>query len=616
MAVQCFAAPPATTLLAKISLAIAGPPCHPAVHPLAPHALPSPGARESLAGTIVGSLREALGFGASGAARLQRRERLRRRAQPKDSSAGDGEGKDPAKGKAVTASAAEAAVSMLKKAAARTREAAAPKTPSKEAAASTPKATRKAPSKAVAASSPKEASKAPSMAGAAASSPIEALKAVVASSSKEAPKAPSKVVASAPKVAPKVPSMAAASRTTKEVLKAPTKAAAVAEVKSKSATKEAPKAPSKAPAAGGKKTPGPLTQLVSLVPLIFGVLVGLFQSLPDIFAEAPKEETQGKAAAGFKALGYGGLRGALQGCKLQLIFADREPGASPPPPGESDAAQVLLRTGRTRRTVVLFATHFGDFNSWEVGQQLRAAIKQRRFGSAHIALVGIGTVEAGRKFAEYLDLPEGKFDFYADPTASCYKALKFGQGAFPEYKQELNPYLRVFFMLFGVGSPGTIRRVLSGYLGDSSLKPEEVAWIDDALRVGASQGRFPVNVLTRFPWEKPRPGIPYWGNLAELGSTVWDGRGFAEGGQRPFELATVRLQNMVSGIVEHWDELKPPSDDLLVQQGGAFVVDGQAEPLYFYRDKGILTYAPFSEVAVAAAGRTASPVPTSWWPFG
>lgn len=37
-------------------------------------------------------------------------------------------------------------------------------------------------------------------------------------------------------------------------------------------------------------------------------------------------------------------------------------------------------------------------------------------------------------------------------------------------------------------------------------------------------------------------------NLAEVGSGVWD-EGFGKDGLRPFELATIRLQNMVGGIL-------------------------------------------------------------------
>ena len=69
------------------------------------------------------------------------------------------------------------------------------------------------------------------------------------------------------------------------------------------------------------------------------------------------------------------------------------------------------------------------------------------------------------------------------------------------------------------------------------------------------------------------------------------GSGFGETGLRPFELATVRLQNMMGGIIANWGSLKPADDELLVQQGGAVIFDSD-EVSYFFRDKGILICAP------------------------
>ena len=57
---------------------------------------------------------------------------------------------------------------------------------------------------------------------------------------------------------------------------------------------------------------------------------------------------------------------------------------------------------------------------------------------------------------------------------------------------------------------------------------------------------------------------------------------------RPFELATVRLQNMI-GILEHWSELIPANEDLVVQQGATLVLQGDAT-VYKFQDRGILVY--------------------------
>ena len=68
------------------------------------------------------------------------------------------------------------------------------------------------------------------------------------------------------------------------------------------------------------------------------------------------------------------------------------------------------------------------------------------------------------------------------------------------------------------------------------------------------------------------------------------GKGF----QRPFELATFRLNNMIA-ILNDWKVLAPKDSDLLVQRGGALVLDGD-EVLYRHDDQGILGYAPASRL--------------------
>ncbi|CAE7621873.1 unnamed protein product [Symbiodinium sp. CCMP2592] len=305
------------------------------------------------------------------------------------------------------------------------------------------------------------------------------------------------------------------------------------------------------------------------------VLFALF----DIFKEPPQEAT-GKDAPGLLALGNGGVLGALKGCEVQSVLDA----------SAKDAA--ALCASKDGGLAVFFLTHFGDFNSWEVAQQLRTAIREGRTGSARVVLVGIGSVDSGKLFAEQLELPLDALEIYADPSGACHQALGFSTGALPQYKESLNPYFRVFLMLLGVGSPGTIRTVLGGYFGNTALALEETSWVDEALKQGAQKGRFPTSVPRRLPWEeKPADGGPEWVELASAGSEVWNNRGFGETGLRPFELATVRLQNMMGGIIANWDSLKPADDELLVQQGGAIIFDGE-EVSYFFRDKGILTYAP------------------------
>lgn len=62
-------------------------------------------------------------------------------------------------------------------------------------------------------------------------------------------------------------------------------------------------------------------------------------------------------------------------------------------------------------------------------------------------------------------------------------------------------------------------------------------------------------------------------------------------GSRPFELATLRLQNMRQ-IVTQWNKLSPPDKELITQQGGTIVFEGR-ENIYSYKDKASDSNASF-----------------------
>lgn len=224
------------------------------------------------------------------------------------------------------------------------------------------------------------------------------------------------------------------------------------------------------------------------------------------------------------------------------------------------------------QTVLALLTHFGDFNAWEYAQQLKYDLPVLEGAGASLVVVGIGNATQARRFAELLDLPSG-MRLYADTQGAAAVALGcsrgFGGGV------PVTGYIKLLPMLLGIGSPGTLEAVLRGYRGDASARRD---WVDAALAQGSAQRRFPEG----------------------LGEKDWDYLGGQ--GLRPLELATLRLQNMVDGIIAHWSELSPTDDQLLVQQGGTAVFRARS-PKYVYRDAGILTFTPIDEVirAVTAA---------------
>ena len=68
--------------------------------------------------------------------------------------------------------------------------------------------------------------------------------------------------------------------------------------------------------------------------------------------------------------------------------------------------------------------------------------------------------------------------------------------------------------------------------------------------------------------------------------------------QRPFELATLRLQNMID-VLTHWQELIPENEDLLTQLGGGFVFNVSGDLVYEYKDTGILKYTDVKKALVS-----------------
>ena len=221
-------------------------------------------------------------------------------------------------------------------------------------------------------------------------------------------------------------------------------------------------------------------------------------------------------------------------CPAELIL---------PSAGEGESAQ-----GKERR-VLFFLSHFGDLTSWEYAQKLKEKMDVLLASSSGVSVVGLGSPEAGRKFAELLDFPIDKCTLYAEPEGTLYKDLGFAQGFLPE--AQVSPYVKLLGMLAGVGSPGTIQEVLRGYIGDRDSK----------------------QIFENSPFDI-----------------------LGKGYQRPFELATLRLSNMI-GILPNWSDLVS-DEKLLTQQGGTMVFEGE-NLIHLQKDDGILKYASIDKVIEA-----------------
>lgn len=174
---------------------------------------------------------------------------------------------------------------------------------------------------------------------------------------------------------------------------------------------------------------------------------------------------------------------------------------------------------------------------------------------------------------------------FVDNQGSVGKEWGVGRGWLPD-ETDVNPFLKLFGMLWGLGAWATLPAVIGGYIGNP-FKPQR--WIEDALAVGGRKGRWPDNAL-----ELDENGEVFVNKFSELpvvGS--WP--------RRPLELATLRLQSMIGVSLKEWDKLAPNQEALdagvLTQLGGCIVLDGSTDNILFeWKDPGICAVANFEDM--------------------
>ena len=191
-----------------------------------------------------------------------------------------------------------------------------------------------------------------------------------------------------------------------------------------------------------------------------------------------------------------------------------------------------------QKTLVLICGQLGNFDSIEYAQACVEAFDQLRNAKIELILIAIGDSHGAEQFCSYTRFPRKNL-YIVDNNQlhdSCglYAGVDFGY----------DPWFHLFFMCAGLGSPGTLKEVFRGYTGDR-------------------------HALQRI--QNP---------LFELAG----GKGFL----RPFELATVRLQNMIE-VLSHWGTYVP-NRQWICQCGGTYLLDHERNILYEYKDKGILGF--------------------------
>jgi len=255
--------------------------------------------------------------------------------------------------------------------------------------------------------------------------------------------------------------------------------------------------------------------------------------------------------------------------------------------------------GLTGKSLVVVLPQLGDFDTAEICEQLVAVDDALKEAELAVRVVGIGDAAAASKFSAFTGLPldqlrvdpdgalHRELGLHAGPGWTLPDAIGDGllkpvlsllPGGAPADEAQLRPaaeaWLNYLAMCAGVGSPGTLREILRGYTGDATA-PERLT-ADAVVRAG------PVSIgpgVGPVEWTMPWGGEP-------LGYENWwaDERGY----QRPLELATVRLRNMVE-VISGWDEYVT-NPAALALRGATFVFDADGNVEYEWRTRGVLTY--------------------------
>ncbi|CAL6293003.1 unnamed protein product [Bathycoccus prasinos] len=241
------------------------------------------------------------------------------------------------------------------------------------------------------------------------------------------------------------------------------------------------------------------------------------------------------------------FRSYIDECKQELISVDTKEIIS----GGSD--QVFGGKQNGKRTIVLFLTQLADFDSWEQAKFIVNDLPRLEAANVNVIAFGLGSVQAGEQFCERTKFPKEKL--IVTSTSRLYRKMEYSPGFGDALPVKLPGMVKLLVMCAGIGSPGTLKTVISGYFGSKNKPPVLV--------------------------EGSNADVPEVRKLmdATLGAEYL----------RPFEMATLRLANMTE-ILNNWDDLVCEDDQLLVQRGGSMVLDEEGEIVFDHVDPGILGY--------------------------
>ena len=205
-----------------------------------------------------------------------------------------------------------------------------------------------------------------------------------------------------------------------------------------------------------------------------------------------------------------------------------------------------------RKLLIILMGSFADFDSFEYSQQIAAQSKKLAKHSVDFIFIGIGSEKSKESFCRFNKI--ALQNVLAVRNADLHKKLNLHPGLV----SPLPAFINLLIMCAGINSRGTIKEVLRGYIGDNNAKC--LFESDKDIKIGAFS--------------------LFKGKMFEIFSKKEK--------LRPFELATLRLINMIE-ILSNWNTYIPDSS-FLTQRGATFLLNENDEVLYKFISKSLLGY--------------------------
>ena len=204
------------------------------------------------------------------------------------------------------------------------------------------------------------------------------------------------------------------------------------------------------------------------------------------------------------------------------------------------------------KSLIIILGSFGDFDSVEYCQILAKNSKVLEKNNINIFVLGIGNSKSRDKFSEYTKFPLNKIEYVRDNEIHNHLSLSDCNYF------NLPAIVNLLLMCTGLNSPGTLKEVLRGYLGDK--RSSGIYSKDEIIKIN-----------------------PFFSFRASL----FDNFGSCSN-LKPFELATLRLANMLE-ILSNWS-VYIPIDKYILQRGATYLFKENDELLYSYKSKSLLSF--------------------------